>query len=37
VPAERIELLDASFGEASEVLTHWGVGARQLRKVNSPA
>lgn len=30
VGSDRIEILDASVGEASKVLGHWGVGARDL-------
>jgi uncharacterized membrane protein len=36
VPTERVELLYASFGKATEVLSHWGVGARELRGVGEP-
>lgn len=31
VPAERVRLLEASFGRTTEVLSHWGVGASALR------
>ena len=27
---ERIEMLDASLGDTSRVLSHWGIGAREL-------
>ena len=30
VSADRIEILEASFGDASRVIAHWGVGAREL-------
>ena len=30
VSSERIELLDASLGDTSRVLGHWGMGAREL-------
>ena len=30
VSRERIELLDASLGDTSRVLGHWGIGAREL-------
>jgi uncharacterized membrane protein len=30
VGSDRIEMLDASVGDASRVLGHWGVGARDL-------
>jgi len=30
VSADRIEVLDTSFGDASRVIAHWGVGAREL-------
>ena len=30
VGADRIEVLDTSFGDASRVIAHWGVGAREL-------
>jgi uncharacterized membrane protein len=30
VSADRIEILEASFGDASMVIAHWGVGAREL-------
>jgi hypothetical protein len=26
----RIEMLDASLGDTSRVLNHWGMGAREL-------
>jgi len=26
----RIEMLDASLGDTSRVLAHWGMGAREL-------
>ena len=32
VGSDRIEMLDASVGDASRVLGHWGVGARELLK-----
>ena len=28
--SDRIELLPASVGDASRVISHWGVGARKL-------
>ena len=34
VGSDRIEMLDASVGDASRVLGHWGVGARELLKKN---
>jgi uncharacterized membrane protein len=37
VPAERVELLDTSFGKATEVLSHWGIGARDLRRMSKTA
>jgi uncharacterized membrane protein len=30
VSADRIEILETSFGNASRVIAHWGVGAREL-------
>jgi len=30
VSADRIEILETSFGDASMVIAHWGVGAREL-------
>jgi len=30
VSADRIEILQTSFGDASRVIAHWGVGAREL-------
>jgi uncharacterized membrane protein len=30
VGSDRIEMLEASVGDASRVLSHWGVGAREL-------
>jgi len=30
VSADRIEILETSFGDASRVIAHWGVGAREL-------
>jgi hypothetical protein len=30
VTADRIQLLDASLGEASRVISHWGTGLGQL-------
>jgi len=30
VSADRIEILKTSFGDASRVIAHWGVGAREL-------
>lgn len=30
VSSERIEMLDVSVGDASRVLGHWGVGAREM-------
>jgi uncharacterized membrane protein len=30
VSADRIEILEASLGDASRVIAHWGVGARKL-------
>jgi uncharacterized membrane protein len=30
VSADRIEVLDTSFGDASRVIAHWGVGAKEL-------
>ena len=35
VPADRLELLDASLGDVTRVLSQWGVGAREL--VSRPA
>ncbi len=37
VPSERVVLLDAKFGRVTEVLTHWGIGSRQLRRVEGSA
>jgi uncharacterized membrane protein len=30
VSSDRIEMLEASLGDTSRVLSHWGVGAREL-------
>jgi len=30
VDRKRVELLDANLGDVSKVLSHWGVGAREL-------
>jgi uncharacterized membrane protein len=30
VSADRIEILETSFGDASRVIAHWGLGARDL-------
>jgi uncharacterized membrane protein len=30
VSADRIEILETSFGDASRVIAHWGAGAREL-------
>ena len=30
VSSDRIEILETSFGDASRVIAHWGVGAREL-------
>jgi uncharacterized membrane protein len=30
VSADRIEILETSFGDASRVIAHWGVGAQEL-------
>jgi uncharacterized membrane protein len=30
VSADRIQILEASFGDASRVIAHWGAGAREL-------
>jgi uncharacterized membrane protein len=30
VDGKRVELLDANLGDVSKVLSHWGVGAREL-------
>jgi uncharacterized membrane protein len=30
ISRERIEMLDASLGDTSRVLSHWGVGAKEL-------
>jgi uncharacterized membrane protein len=30
VSADRIEILETSFGDASRVIAHWGVGTREL-------
>ena len=30
VSADQIEILETSFGDASRVIAHWGVGAREL-------
>ena len=32
VPMKQVELLDASLGDLTRVLSHWGVGARELIK-----
>ena len=32
VRANQIELLDAQFGQVTEVLSHWGMGAAELLK-----
>jgi hypothetical protein len=28
--SERIEILEAGFGDASRVIAHWGIGAKKL-------
>jgi hypothetical protein len=33
----RIEMLDASLGDTSRVLSHWGMGARELLGKNDDA
>ena len=35
--SDRIEMLDASLGDASRVLSHWGMGARELLGKNDAA
>ena len=30
VDGKRVELLDANLGDVSKVLSHWGVGSREL-------
>ena len=35
--SDRIEMLDASLGDTSMVLSHWGIGARELLGKNTAA
>ena len=37
VDRNRVELLDANLGDVSKVLSHWGVGARELLGKNDAA
>jgi uncharacterized membrane protein len=37
ISGERIEMLDASLGDTSRVLGHWGMGARELMGKNDAA
>ena len=30
VSSDQIEILETSFGDASRIIAHWGVGAREL-------
>lgn len=36
ISRERIEMLDASLGDTSRVLSQWGVGAKELLGKNNP-
>jgi len=37
VDRKRVELLDANLGDVSKVLSHWGVGARELLRKSDAA
>ena len=37
VDRKRVELLDANLGDVSKVLSHWGVGTRELQGKNDAA
>lgn len=36
VPRERVVLLKAGLGEVSAVISHWGLGLRELLKTERP-